>query len=209
METTRELSNTDVLRECLADVPTIQDAKHQSHVAEALGVRTASTQVAKAQSLGFTMFVREEEVRERFKYHAGVNGSYIISEPSRGWVFNTIWSLLTIGLAVGLGLSVSRWGFLSFLLLVVPLCYSVEKPVFTKRFAVDYVGDLPEFILERMRSAPWNGTQKPRFTIHSMNPLPVERQRLFERVEPIMVWWLDDDLGAVVGVWDNDTELEL
>ena len=86
--------------------------------------------------------------------------------------------------------------------------------------AIRYVGDIPDFALNRAESAIRLGIEV--ITLHSMNPLPVERIH----IDPVMVGWIQDpkihtdisgrffsyDMkaeGIVLAIWDNEKELEL
>ena len=85
---------------------------------------------------------------------------------------------------------------------------------------VRYIGDIPDFALDRAELATklhfWG------ITLHSMNPLPVERVN----IDPVMIGWLQDPgirierdgsssshyptaEGVVLAIWSNEKELEL
>ena len=83
----------------------------------------------------------------------------------------------------------------------------------------DYIGDIPDFALERAEAAISLGIRE--ITIHSNEELPIDRTH----TDPVMVGWkvcpaisqsrrfvdanLDSWEGVVIAVWDNDKEFEL
>lgn len=92
------------------------------------------------------------------------------------------------------------------------------------REAVVYMGDIPDFALERIEIVKRIGINN--FTIHSMLPLPVS----FILTDPVLVGWLAlpsieirnygkhtqelnfsvaDISGIVIAAWDTDHELEV
>ena len=90
------------------------------------------------------------------------------------------------------------------------------------RETIDFVGDIPDFVLDNMDKI--RGVVKmpnSRFTIHSHQPLPVTASKIYTQVDPVMVYWLRREwainwtlpeganIGVVIGVWDNDKELEI
>lgn len=92
--------------------------------------------------------------------------------------------------------------------------------------SIRYVGDLPDFVMDRMKTAEGCGLSF--FTVHSTNPLPVEV--VFEKVDPVMIGWYHNPgivfmgnlwgqkrfhhmsptaQGVVVAIWDKDKELDI
>lgn len=71
---------------------------------------------------------------------------------------------------------------------------------------VDYTGHIPAFAIKNTERLTAIMPQME-FTIHSMQPLPVEKRRV--QVDPVMVGWLSDDVGVVVAIWDGDKEIEV
>ena len=91
---------------------------------------------------------------------------------------------------------------------------------YTAKHSRSYVGDIPDFALERAELALRLGIRN--ITLHSMNPLPVTRVH----IDPVMVGWIQDaaihtdkdgefftywpkNEGVVLAIWDNEKELEL
>ena len=86
--------------------------------------------------------------------------------------------------------------------------------------SVVYVGDIPDFALDRIMAAEQVGLKY--FTIHSNSPLPV---RYMTICDPVLVGWTSRPYfgrsrvgwesqhawagGVVIAVWDNDRELEI
>jgi len=83
-----------------------------------------------------------------------------------------------------------------------------------------YVGDIPDFAISRAELAIRLGIRY--ITLHSMNPLPVERIH----IDPVMVGWIQDpeihtdisgrffsyqrdNQGVVLAIWANEKEFEL
>ena len=83
-----------------------------------------------------------------------------------------------------------------------------------------YIGDIPDFAISRAELALRLGIRY--ITLHSMNPLPVERVH----IDPIMVGWIqapeihtdisgrffsyqEKNQGVILAIWDNEKELEL
>jgi len=100
--------------------------------------------------------------------------------------------------------------------------YPLSNPIRTVR----YVGDLPDFVMDRMQTARECGLRF--FTIHSAQPLPISEA--FEKVDPVMVGWYNDPgiifmnnfweqrrfhhmdptaQGVVIAIWDRDKELDI
>ena len=99
------------------------------------------------------------------------------------------------------------------------------------RTSVSYVGDIPEFAIERLNkfdklfAYDWRVrmfTPEYILTIHSNQEMPIK----IIPIDPILIGWVkarsyffqerldqiqnaQDILGIVIGVWDNDKELEL
>ncbi len=88
----------------------------------------------------------------------------------------------------------------------------------SRKFESNYIGDIPDFALDRAELALSIGVKE--ITIHSMQPLPVTRKS----TDPIMVGWMRDlpnsisneycyDSDAIEGVvlaaWDMEKEIEL
>ena len=92
------------------------------------------------------------------------------------------------------------------------------------RQAIVYVGDIPDFALDRVEIARETGINN--FTIHSMLPLPVS----FLITDPVLVGWpalpsieihndgkhkqelsfaVEEVKGIVIAVWDASRELEI
>jgi hypothetical protein len=92
------------------------------------------------------------------------------------------------------------------------------------RQAVIYAGDIPDFALERIDQVNKIGISN--FTIHSMQPLPVN----FVLTDPVLIGWpampsieitnygkgnqklnfhVEDITGIVIAAWDTDRELEI
>lgn len=98
-----------------------------------------------------------------------------------------------------------------------PALYPLER--------VRYVGDIPESAMDRIAMARRAGIEE--FTVHSNRPLPISLERIFTKVDPILVGWVarpefrlagracrvksvdPNVIGVIVAVWDNDVELEL
>ena len=88
-----------------------------------------------------------------------------------------------------------------------------------KYFAPNYIGDIPDFAIDRANLAISLGIEE--ITIHSNQPLAVE----YQKGDPVIVGWLrkpDNEVdngftrlryenweGVVLAVWDNNKELEL
>ena len=92
---------------------------------------------------------------------------------------------------------------------------------------VSYVGDIPEFAIERLNKFDklWRARlmcSEYLLTIHSNQEMPIK----IMPIDPILIGWVKarscfynerlydiqntkDVLGVVIGVWDNDKELEL
>ncbi len=85
---------------------------------------------------------------------------------------------------------------------------------------VRYVGDLPDFALDRAELALSLGIEM--ITLHSMLPLPIKRVH----IDPVMIGWLqhpaffmhvdnrphscnDSAEGVVLAIWNNEKEFEL
>lgn len=90
---------------------------------------------------------------------------------------------------------------------------------------IKYVGDIPNFAIDRIRIAKDCGLKY--FTIHSCKPLPIEE--IFQQVDPVLVgWWsnpkiiLEDTFlgkrfsemdkvatGVIVAIWDMEKEIQI
>lgn len=86
--------------------------------------------------------------------------------------------------------------------------------------SIRYVGDMPDFAIERAKTALNLGIKD--ITLHSMEELPVTRVH----IDPVMVGWIDEpkfhtdefgelftyrpmNEGVVLAIWNNERELEI
>lgn len=153
---------TTKVKECLVNLLPVQsdNLDHQAKLNRFLGIQNPGDDprlkcLDTLKGNNFRVFVSRERVFKTFRYHAGIQGSYLIG---------------------------------------------------TK--VIDYSGDIPEGILNQAETArsTVGGGKFAQFTVHSMSPLPTVERYL--KVDPVMILWITDNLGVVVGIWDGDKEVE-
>ncbi len=160
------------------------------------------------KSKGLVWFVNRS-FEDKFKYKAGINGSYKVSGNSRIGIFLlTLSCVATIAIPVTISLVFNDFSHMIFLIpmLIVTLVVSMIVPLY-KETVIDYVGYIPEQVYKNACMAQRFGIKN--FRVYSDNPLPVKRINLFEKVDPVMVGWINKDTGVVIGVWDKEKEIHI
>lgn len=209
MNTTAELVKTSKIQ---FDYHT---AIHNERVLEAIGktdqyvIPKIDERCLALKDSGFHCFVGRD-IEAKFKYKAGLNGSLTKTVGLSDDTQTGLWLILT-----GIYFSIppilafrtdNLWflllafaSILATILTLIPLSSSLTK-------TIDYIGDIPDFVLANLDKAKECGLKD--FKIYSCEPLPVKQQLLL-KVDPVMIGWINDDIGVVVGIWDRDKEVTI
>jgi hypothetical protein len=158
----------------------------------------------------------KRDFEAKFGYKAGIDGSYSIEVKDK-----LIRSILrrslnsTIPLAIFLSpiiVSVitgvykySIFFIISWIGAIMSL-FIIDGSLGTKEKVINYVGNIPETVLDRIDLAKQLGVKE--FMVYSCEPLPTEE--ILVKTDPVMIGWLDDnETGVVIGIWDRDKEINV
>jgi hypothetical protein len=206
------METKEIVKEITVDVLKRYD-KHNDRVLKAIGkiepdTRPISNQIEKLKNRGFQVFV-DKDIQDQFKYVAGIQGSYVIDREPSTKIITTVSvlsiiiflspilpALLSNNLLLLFFLFLS--GFISMLAISIGLTPSVVE--------VNYVGDIPEYVLDNMDKA--KECDIDTFRVYSAQPLPTEE--VLVKTDPVMIGWLDDrKTGVIIGIWDRDKEITI
>lgn len=156
----------------------------------------------KLKESNFRVFVEKEAVMKKFNHHAGINGSYESGIEKGDWamflyVFGSFAAIIT---GIIQGLTGSNWYFM---LCAYPIVFAWLPNFYHTKEIINYVGDIPDFALDNVEKIK-NISNLRNFTIHSMQPMPVE----FVKIDPVMICWITEKIGVVVAIWDGEKEIE-
>lgn len=216
MNTVTIINNNEVK----VNVP--QDYEHTQRLIEVLGKErhpelfkhTLNQVILKEK--GFTLVKRN--IENKFKYKAGIQGGY--ATPKHQTIFNII-TILT-GLIIGAGLSLVLYFYTSnilWLASIVVACPSfifcgfgvikgLNKNGLLVMKSVDYVGDIPEFVMDNLKSVKDICDCPMNIVVYSCEPLPIEEP--FKKVDPVMIAWPENgNYGVIIGIWDRDKEVTI
>jgi hypothetical protein len=184
---------------------TKEEEVHYNRVAALTGIEAGDNVSTKLlKNVGFRYFVTDS-IFSRFKYTAGIKGSY--SRKKFGDL-PLIFAFVT-PIVASVVLASLYDPYYLFGLFMAVLAPALTMNYFPSEEIIDYIGDVPDFILDRLdkiRELELPGSADKKITIHSNNKLQTIR---FAKIDPVLVYWITDNLGVVVGVWDNDKELEI
>lgn len=208
------ITRTQQTKQAVLDSVTLPPTytKHQQRVAPIIGIDTkVHAVVDKLKERGFHAFV-DDRINAKFKYKAGILGSHI--ELRRN---PTFWSILAPFIVMTLAsIYLTTYTLIPgtedfpYWALMIPVditcfvCLAIYGVNPTREVRVDYVGDIPDFVLDNMEKSGLS-----EFTVHSMLPLPVKETQVLSKTDPVMIGWINDQLGVVIGMWDYDKEISL
>ena len=203
------METATVLKNCQIEAPNPTNLEHLERLSREIGAVAREVEVLPVvetlREKNFRYLVRREKVFKNFKYHAGLKGSYQKTGKATLITFVTLSSLI-IATANTLSIVLKDPAYLVILLGIIGagIITAFVEEAFGSSKSINYIGDIPEYILDNMdKVRPF--VQK--FTIHSMQPLPTES--IYAKVDPVMIAWIDDEIGVVVGIWDGDKEIDV